>query len=281
MRHPTTIRTRLHPACPRRNAHEGARRGCLAGRGGVGGGTGVEEAGARAQQGREALPRWAARVLPRVSLPRVDTRHEPTRVQRGNGEGRCRWGGRERRVHCSYCLGRHTAQEECRAQETAPCLTLPRRSGPRTRKPKLPTPPCSPPVPRSCTSLHTSPGDCSLHCPGGSLSAVLSSEARSCSTPSPPPPPELGEGEEEFCQTGPLPPPPMDQLQPLECSTPPGQCSPTPLYGGKTPAATPKRVSSRELSLLHPHQYHASHVHHSNQFCSTLYSLRFLREGYN
>ena len=36
----------------------------------------------------------------------------------GRGEGgEDGWGGRERRVHCSYCLGRHTPQEECRAQE--------------------------------------------------------------------------------------------------------------------------------------------------------------------
>ena len=36
--------------------------------------------------------------------------------QLGEG-GEDGWGGRERRVHCSYCLGRHTPQEECRAQE--------------------------------------------------------------------------------------------------------------------------------------------------------------------
>ena len=42
----------------------------------------------------------------------------PFQTLGGREGGEDGWGGRERRVHCSYCLGRHTAQEECRAQET-------------------------------------------------------------------------------------------------------------------------------------------------------------------
>ena len=102
-------------------------------------------------------------------------------------------------------------------QNLAEKNTFPRRSG-RARKPKLPTPPCSP-----VTGARPGAGR------GG--------------TPSPPPPPPQITTAAQYCGTEePLPPPPP--TLPLPSPTVPPAPAPRP----RSPAATPKRDSPATIA---------------------------------
>jgi len=150
---------------------------------------------------------------------------------------------------CSFCLGRHSDNHEnCldnrRPQDIQDNMTekntFPRRAT-RSRKPKLPTPPCSPKFGPSHTGPKTS--------------------TRS-TTPSPPPPPQLDH--ELIATNEPLPPPPVESLpltqsqgektNDFQCladarSLPAPSSTPTPIPGrNKMPASTPKRDSPATIA---------------------------------
>jgi len=150
---------------------------------------------------------------------------------------------------CSFCLGRHSDNHEnCldnrRPQDIQDTMTekntFPRRAT-RNRKPKLPTPPCSPKF--------------------GPPQKGPKTSTRS-TTPSPPPPPQL---EHELISTNePLPPPPVESLPsappqggktngfqclPETKSLPLPSSTPTPIPGRtKMPASTPKRDSPATIA---------------------------------
>jgi len=150
---------------------------------------------------------------------------------------------------CSFCLGRHSDNHEnCRDNRRPQDIqdsmveknTFPRRTT-RSRKPKLPTPPCSPKF--------------------GPPQTGPKNSTRS-TTPSPPPPPQL---DHELISTNePLPPPPVDSLPATQSQgekTNGFQCladarnlplpssTPTPIPGrNKMPASTPKRDSPATIA---------------------------------